>query len=100
MRGLMLEDLTWIEAKAAVDSGMPIVIPVGAAAKEHGPHLPLRTDATVAAALARRVAADLPVLVAPVVPFGYYPAFARFAGSQCLSAATFGAMVRELCEGF
>jgi creatinine amidohydrolase len=100
MPGAVLEDLTWVEAKAAIDSGMPVVIPVGAAAKEHGPHLPLGTDATVAAALARRVAADLPVLVAPVVPFGYYPAFVRFAGSQCLSAATFTAVVRELCEGF
>jgi len=99
MPGLVLEDLTWVEARTAIDSGMPVVIPVGAAAKEHGPHLPLRTDATVAAALARRVAAVLPVLVAPVVPFGYYPAFVRFAGSQCLSAATFGAVVRELCEG-
>ena len=100
MRGLMLEDLTWVEAKSAIDAGMPVVIPIGAAAKEHGPHLPLRTDATVAAALARRVAGLLPVLAAPVVPFGYYPAFVRFAGSQCLSAATFGAVVRELCEGF
>ena len=96
----MLEELTWVEARTAIDSGMPVVIPIGAAAKEHGPHLPLRTDATVAAALARRVAEHLPILVAPVVPFGYYPAFVRFAGSQSLSAATFAAVVRELCEGF
>lgn len=100
MPSAVLEDLTWIEAKAAIDSGMPVVIPVGAAAKEHGPHLPLRTDATIAAALARRVAVRLPVLVAPVVPFGYYPAFVRYAGSQSLSAATFTAVMRELCEGF
>lgn len=97
---MMLEELTWVEARAAIDSGMPVVIPIGAAAKEHGPHLPLRTDATVAAALARRVAEHLPVLVAPVVPFGYYPAFVRYAGSQSLTAATFTAVVRELCEGF
>jgi creatinine amidohydrolase len=100
MTGAILEDLTWVEAKAAIDCGLPVVIPIGAAAKEHGPHLPLRTDATVAMALARRVAARLPVLVAPLIPFGYYPAFVRFPGSQCLSAATFGAVVRELCEGF
>jgi creatinine amidohydrolase len=100
MAGAILEDLTWLEAKTAIDSGLPVVIPIGAAAKEHGPHLPLRTDATVAMALARRVAERLPMLVAPLVPFGYYPAFIRYPGSQCLSAATFGAVVRELCEGF
>jgi creatinine amidohydrolase len=100
MRGLMLENLTWVEAKQAIDAGLPVIVPIGAAAKEHGPHLPLRTDATVASALAMRVAQHLPVLVAPVVPFGYYPAFVRYAGSQCLSAATFGAVLRELCEGF
>ncbi len=100
MLGRMIEELTWVEARTAIDSGMPVVIPIGAAAKEHGPHLPLRTDATVALALARRVAERLPVLVAPVVPFGYYPAFVRFAGSQSLSAATFTAVLRELCEGF
>ena len=97
---MMLEELTWVEARSAIDAGMPVVIPIGAAAKEHGPHLPLRTDATVAAALARRVGEHLPILVAPVVPFGYYPAFVRFAGSQSLSAATFTAVMRELCEGF
>jgi creatinine amidohydrolase len=100
MPGLLLENLTWVEARDAIGAGMPLLIPIGAAAKEHGPHLVLRTDATIAAALGVRVAARLPVLVAPVVPFGFYPAFVRYAGSQCLSAITFGAVVRELCEGF
>jgi creatinine amidohydrolase len=100
MRGLLLEKLTWMEAREAIDGGMPVVIPIGAAAKEHGPHLPLGTDAIVASALAARVAGQLPVLVAPLLSFGYYPAFVRYAGSQCLSAATFAAVVRELCEGF
>lgn len=100
MQSAMLEDLTWVEAKAAIDAGMPVVIPIGASAKEHGPHLPLRTDATIAAGLARRVAERVPVLVAPVVPFGHDPAFVRFAGSQSLSAATFAALMRELCAGF
>ena len=96
----LLEDLTWIEAKARFDAGVPVLVPIGAAAKEHGPHLPLRTDATTAMGLARRVGERLPVLIAPLVPFGHYPAFARYAGSQSLSAATFVAVLRELCEGF
>lgn len=102
---LWLEDLTWIEAKTRFDAGDMLIIPIGAAAKEHGPHLPLRTDATTARAYAERLArrarqAGRPTLIAPLVPFGYYPAFTRYAGSQHLSAGTFSALLRELIEGF
>lgn len=102
---LWLEDLTWVEARTRFDAGDVLIMPIGAAAKEHGPHLPLRTDATTARAYAERLArrareAGLPTLIAPLVPFGYYPAFTRYAGSQHLSAATFGALLRELIEGF
>jgi creatinine amidohydrolase len=71
-------------------------VPIGAAAKEHGPHLPLGTDYQLARALAERIAAALPVVVAPVVGFGYYPAFVNYPGSQHLTAATFIALVEEL----
>jgi creatinine amidohydrolase len=94
--GDWLEDLTWPEAKARFDAGAVVVIPVGAAAKAHGPHLPLKTDALTARALAQRLIERLPVVAGPVVGFGYYPAFAPFAGSQHLTAATFKAMVGEL----
>ena len=94
--GAWLEDLTWPEAKAWLDGGAIVVAPVGAVAKEHGHHLPLMTDWLLARELANRVAAALPVLVAPVVCFGFYPAFIRYPGSQHLSAATFSALTREL----
>ncbi|MGD9883666.1 MAG: creatininase family protein [Reyranella sp.] len=94
--GAWLEDLTWPEAKARFDAGVVVVVPVGAAAKAHGPHLPLKTDALTARALGQRLAERLPVIVAPVVGFGSYPAFTSFAGSQHLSAATFKALLLEL----
>lgn len=71
-------------------------MPVGALAKEHGPHLPLSTDHRFARELARRVAAALPVVVAPTIGFGYYPAFVNFAGSQHLRAETFIDLVADL----
>src|SRR6266436_3224204 len=52
--GLFLEELTWPEAKALFDAGAVVVVPIGAAAKEHGPHLPLGTDWRVARALAEK----------------------------------------------
>ena len=94
--GAWLEDLTWQEAKARFDAGAVVVVPVGAASKAHGPHLPLKTDALTARALAQRLIERLPVVAAPVVGFGFYPAFTAFAGSQHLSADTFKALMREL----
>ncbi len=96
--GVWLDDLTWPEAKARFDSGALVVVPVGAAAKAHGPHLPLKTDAVTARALAQRLIERLPVVAAPVVGFGFYPAFSSFAGSQHLSAETFKSLLVELLE--
>ncbi len=94
--GVWLEDLTWQEAKARFDAGAVVIVPVGAASKAHGPHLPLKTDALTARALAQRLIERLPVVAAPVVGFGFYPAFTEFAGSQHLTADTFRALMREL----
>lgn len=94
--GVWLEDLTWPEAKACLEAGALVVVPVGAAAKAHGPHLPLKTDAVTARALAQRLLERLPAVAAPVVGFGFYPAFTTFAGSQHLSADTFKALLAEL----
>lgn len=94
--GAILKDMTWKEAAERFRAAAVVVVPIGAAAKEHGPHLPLDTDYRTAEELGRRVAAALPVIVAPVIGFGFYPAFTAYAGSQHLSAATFQALAREL----
>jgi len=96
MKGAWLEDLTWPEVKARFDADAVVVVPIGASAKAHGPHLPLKTDALTARALAQGLIERLPVIAAPVLGFGFYPAFTGFAGSQHLSADTFKAVVREL----
>src|SRR5882762_1812533 len=96
MKGVWLEDMTWPEAKARFDAGAVVVMPIGAASKAHGPHLPLKTDALTARALGQGLIERLPVVAAPVLGFGFYPAFTAFAGSQHLSAATFKALLGEL----
>jgi creatinine amidohydrolase len=100
LTGVWLEELTWPQAKARFDSNAVVVIPIGAASKAHGPHLPLKTDALTARALGQKLIERLPVVAAPVVGFGYYPAFTGFAGSQHLTADTFKAVLRELIQGF
>lgn len=98
--GRFIEDLAWPDVADAFKAGMPIILPIGAASKEHGHHLPMKTDWLLARALAEGIAARLPVLIAPTVPFGHYPVFRAYPGSQHLSADTFVRLLTELLEGF
>lgn len=68
MKGVWLEDLTWREAKSWFDRDAVVVVPIGTALKEHGHHLPLCADYVLARAFCDGVAADLPVVIAPVIP--------------------------------
>jgi len=43
-----LEKLTWIEAEEAIKKHDVVLIALGARTKEHGPHLPLNNDFTMA----------------------------------------------------
>jgi creatinine amidohydrolase len=94
-----IEDLAWPEVADRFKAGVPVIVPIGAAAKEHGHHLPMKTDWLLARALGEGIAARLPVLIAPVVPFGHYPVFRAYPGSQHLSAETFVRLLTELLEG-
>ncbi len=81
MRGAFLDRLTWIEAAERLAAGWPVVVPVGAASKAHGPHLPLGTDRISVEAIAAHLAERERVLMAPCIGFGFYPAFVNHAGS-------------------
>ena len=95
--GVKLETLTWIESERWFARDPVVVMPLGAAAKQHGPHLPLNNDALIAAWLADEVARQLPVLVAPLINASYYPAFVEYPGSISLSANTARDLIVESC---
>ena len=96
--GRFIEDLTWPEVAEAFKADVPVIVPIGGAAKEHGHHLPMKTDWLLARALSEGIAAQLPVLIAPIIPFGYYPVFQTYPGSQHLSADTFVRLLTEVLE--
>lgn len=83
-----LEPLAWPEAELLLRQDPVVLLPLGAAAKEHGPHLPLNNDALIAEWLAREVAAREKVLVAPLINVSFYPAFVDYPGSISLAADT------------
>ena len=71
---IRLEDLTWPEAERHLTPDSVVLLPLGAAAKEHGPHLKLRNDLTLADHLTERVMNASRVLVAPALTYHFYPA--------------------------
>lgn len=66
-----MDELTWPAFAEAMESGVPIMMPIGSI-EQHGPHLPLATDAIIPHELAKRVAAGQRVLIAPPQYFATY----------------------------
>lgn len=97
-RGLMLENLTWVEAEPLLTPDTVVVIPLGAAAKEHGPHLKLKNDWLIAEYLKRRVLESADVIVAPTVPYHFYPAFIEYPGSTSLRLETARDLLVDVCR--
>jgi len=96
-RGVNLETLSWIEAEQWFASNPVVVIPLGAAAKEHGPHLPLNNDAIIATWLAEEIRQRLPVVIAPLINASYYPAFIEYPGSISLRRETARDVIVDTC---
>ena len=78
--GAYLGDLTWPEAERRLREAPMVILPFGAGAKEHGPHLPLASDRLEMEYFARVAVDSLPVIVAPPILHGWFPAFAEFSG--------------------
>lgn len=89
-------DLTWDRIDRRIAAGVPAILPIGAAAKEHGLHLPMNIDCLQAEWLAQKLAERIGALHWPVLTYGHYPAFVNYAGSISLSAGLFQSLVAEI----
>ena len=94
-----VEHMSWREVERRIEAGAAAILPVGAAAKQHGLHLPLDTDRIQAEFIASRLAARINAVVFPTLTYGHYPAFVKYAGSISLSATTFESLVAEIASG-
>ena len=92
-------DLTWPELQAR-NMGKAIVVPPVAAVEQHGPHLPLGTDAMIMQGYLDRVVARLPgdfdVLFLPLQQIGTSHEHIDFAGTLTLSPDTFMRVVADI----
>jgi creatinine amidohydrolase len=98
-KGVSLSDMTWVEAKVALATDAVVVIPIGAGAKEHGPHLPLDTDFRQAEYYKNRVLSQANVVVAPTINYSFYPAFVEYPGSTSLSLSVARDLIVEVIRG-
>ncbi|MGH6718419.1 MAG: creatininase, partial [Alphaproteobacteria bacterium] len=95
--------MTWPEYARRIEAGPTVIVPVGAL-EQHGPHLPLGTDAILPTEIAREVASETNALVAPTIGYGYRSmpksgGGPHFPGTTDLEAATLVNLVRDIvCE--
>ncbi len=98
-RSVRLEDLTWKEAADVLTPKTVVMIPLGAASKEHGPHLKLSNDFIMAEYLAKEVMARTAVVVAPTINYNFYPAFVEYPGATSLRLETARDLIIDICRG-
>jgi amidase len=96
--GVRLSDMPWTEAERVLTPDRVVVLPLGAASKEHGPHLTLGNDQILADYEAARVVAVRPVALLPTLTYGHYPNFVEYPGTVSISSATQKNAVIEICR--
>jgi creatinine amidohydrolase len=96
--GAYLGDLTWPEAEQWLAQSPLVIVPFGAGAKEHGPHLPMNADRKVMEYLCRQAVDSLDVLVAPPILHGWFPAFRDYPGTEVRDPDVFTRYVYEVAR--
>ena len=95
---VLFSELTRDESRTIARDGV-LILPVGAT-EQHGPHLPVGTDAMGVEYVARAAAAALvdrfPIAVAPTLWYGSSPHHIPFGGTMSLDAGTFLAVLMDL----
>jgi len=97
---LHMNEMSWIAYRdRIVRDNPPIFLPVGAL-EQHGPHLPLGTDALLASAVAASAAGLVDGIVAPALSYGYKSqpkcgGGQHFCGTTSLDAQT---LIGQVCD--
>lgn len=88
-QGAYLGNLSWPEAKERLPKATLVIVPFGAGAKEHGPHLPMNADFVVLEYLCKKAVELQPVIVVPPIEHGWFPAFRQFPGTEIAEGDVF-----------
>ncbi len=97
-KGYLWAEMSWPEIRDRIREVDVALLPVGSI-EQHGPHLPVDTDAFDAEYLARRIAqacSDPRPLVLPLVPYGVSYEHEEFPGTLGVDNETLARFVREI----
>lgn len=95
---VQMEEMTWTQIQAAIARGKDVAVFACGAIEQHGPHLPIGTDALLGTAIAVRAARKAGnTLVAPTIRPGLSQHHMQFAGSLSLRPETFRALLEDYC---
>lgn len=100
MHPLLMGCLSWVEYQQRLQDSPIVLIPCGAL-EQHGPHLPLGTDALLSSAIAQGVAEQVNGIVAPTFSYGYKSqpksgGGQHFSGTTSLDGHTLSQMIRDV----
>jgi creatinine amidohydrolase len=101
---ITLAELTWPEVAAAVKRNAGVILTC-TSTEQHGPHLPIGTDAIIGTDLAMAMAHTLDLVVAPTLRYGCRSrpqsgGGQGFVGTTSLRGSTFIAVVQDVVSEF
>lgn len=97
IKDVLLEHMSWVDCKAALEETDLIIVPIGAV-EQHGPHLPLGTDWMNAGYAAVKAAERCGVVVAPTIKVGVSQNHMDFPGTITLRPQTFIELIIDFCR--
>lgn len=98
----LFRDQSWVQLQEHLEKQSLLILPVGTT-EEHGPHLPVDTDARIAEAygqgLAEALAPELPVLLMDTIRYGYsMKIMKKWPGTIVVRTRVFMDMVFDICR--
>ena len=98
---IIWEEMKSSEIKERASQNAIVIIPVGSI-EQHGPHLPVGTDAIIATAIARKTAerlvqSGIPAVVTPTVWMGISAHHMMFPGTVAVGHNVFSDLLYQLC---
>jgi len=98
----LFRDQSWLSIQAYLQKRTLLILPIGTT-EEHGPHLPVDTDARIAEAYGSRLAAavepEIPVLLMDTIRYGYSMKIMRqWPGTIIVRSRVFMDMIFDICR--
>jgi creatinine amidohydrolase len=94
--GKELSKLTWVDAQEAFKTTKLALVPTGSI-EQHGPHMPLGTDAKIAEYLALEVTKELDCVVTPLIPIGNAEYHTDFPGTLAVEPKILKEYYKSIC---